>query len=177
MYPRSVPAPIRCEVFAMRRVHMRHAQYAMHIAMHTRPKARHSSIDYRRRQRCPPPPARNLAGVARAPVRLADQTRLVYSPHVYGPGVYEQPYFCDAHFPANMGAIWDRHFGAVQVHVHGTATCMCMCMSMCMGPPLWRGAGAGAWDRHVHVHVYVHGIATLARSGARASPGLPPASD
>ena len=30
MYPRSVPAPIRCQVFAMRRVHMRHAQYAMH---------------------------------------------------------------------------------------------------------------------------------------------------
>lgn len=37
--------------------------------------------------------------------------RLVLSPHTYGPDVFGQPYFNDPTFPANMAAIWDRHFG------------------------------------------------------------------
>ena len=62
----------------------------------------------------------NLVGAATSPVKLVDMTKLVYSPHTYGPGVYkDQPYFPprweDAPaFPANMVAIWDRHFGSVQ---------------------------------------------------------------
>ena len=62
----------------------------------------------------------NLVGAATSPVKLVDMTKLVYSPHTYGPGVYkDQPYFPprweDAPaFPANMVAIWDRHFGLVQ---------------------------------------------------------------
>ena len=35
----------------------------------------------------------NLAGVTSSPVKLRDMSKLVYSPHVYGPGVYNQPYF------------------------------------------------------------------------------------
>ena len=54
----------------------------------------------------------NLAGVAHAPVTLSTMTRLVYSPHVYGPSVYKQGYFSDRHFPKNMGKIWDRHFAS-----------------------------------------------------------------
>ena len=38
-------------------------------------------------------------------------SRLVYSPHVYGPSVYAQPYFAVAGFPGNMPAIWNKHFG------------------------------------------------------------------
>ena len=37
--------------------------------------------------------------------------RLVFSPHVYGPDVWAQPYFADPNFPENMPAIWDAHFG------------------------------------------------------------------
>jgi len=37
--------------------------------------------------------------------------RLVLAPHVYGPDVYNQPYFSDPNFPNNMPAIWDAHFG------------------------------------------------------------------
>jgi len=37
--------------------------------------------------------------------------RLVLSPHVYGPDVYNQTYFNDPSFPNNMPAIWDLHFG------------------------------------------------------------------
>jgi endoglucanase len=37
--------------------------------------------------------------------------QLVLSPHVYGPDVYNQPYFNDATFPANLPAIWNAHFG------------------------------------------------------------------
>ncbi|MFT3924656.1 MAG: glycoside hydrolase family 5 protein [Myxococcales bacterium] len=52
----------------------------------------------------------NLTGVAAAPVKLP-KSRLVYSPHVYGPSVYAQPYFSVADFPNNMPAIWGAHFG------------------------------------------------------------------
>jgi hypothetical protein len=37
--------------------------------------------------------------------------KLVFSPHVYGPDVFEQPYFDEPEFPRNMPAIWDTHFG------------------------------------------------------------------
>ena len=37
--------------------------------------------------------------------------RLVFSPHVYGPGISAQAYFGAANFPANMPAIWHAHFG------------------------------------------------------------------
>jgi endoglucanase len=52
----------------------------------------------------------NLSGVAGAPIELP-KSRLVYSPHVYGPSVYAQPYFSVAGFPNNMPGIWDPHFG------------------------------------------------------------------
>lgn len=52
----------------------------------------------------------NLTGVKNAPIELP-KSRLVYSPHVYGPSVYAQPYFSVTAFPSNMPAIWDRHFG------------------------------------------------------------------
>ncbi len=38
-------------------------------------------------------------------------SRLVFSPHVYGPGIADQSYFAAAGFPANMPAIWTTHFG------------------------------------------------------------------
>eukprot|EP00966_Prymnesium_polylepis_P169584 3921327-Prymnesium_polylepis.1 len=56
----------------------------------------------------------NLVGVASAPVQLSDMTRLVYSPHVYGPGVYNQDYFKAADFPNNIEAVWESHFGFVE---------------------------------------------------------------
>jgi len=52
----------------------------------------------------------NLEPQACAPLRIPDN-KLVFSPHVYGPDVYAQPYFSDPTFPANMPAIWDQHFG------------------------------------------------------------------
>jgi endoglucanase len=53
----------------------------------------------------------NLSGVREQPVRLDAPAQLVYSTHVYGPGVYPQPWFSDPSFPDNMPAIWDRHWG------------------------------------------------------------------
>lgn len=44
---------------------------------------------------------------------LNHQYKLVYSPHVYGPAVYNQPYFSAGNFPNNMPAIWDAHWGFV----------------------------------------------------------------
>jgi len=39
------------------------------------------------------------------------QSRLVFSPHAYGPSVAWQDYFGDPSFPNNMPKIWEKHFG------------------------------------------------------------------
>jgi endoglucanase len=59
----------------------------------------------------------NLTGVRQAPIDLP-AARLVYSPHVYGPSVYAQPYFAAGDFPANMPSIWDSHFGFLFGQTH-----------------------------------------------------------
>jgi endoglucanase len=53
----------------------------------------------------------NLMGAGDYPVRLDVPNRLVYSTHVYGPGVYPQPWFAEPEFPGNLPGIWDRHWG------------------------------------------------------------------
>lgn len=40
--------------------------------------------------------------------------RLVLSPHVYGPDVFNQSYFSASEFPSNMSAVWNSHFGDAQ---------------------------------------------------------------
>ena len=52
----------------------------------------------------------NLEPQRCAPLSIRED-KLVFSPHVYGPDVYPQPYFDDPSFPANLPAIWDQHFG------------------------------------------------------------------
>ncbi len=52
----------------------------------------------------------SLEGQSCTPLNI-DTTKLVFSPHVYGPDVYAQTYFSDPSFPDNMSAIWDAHFG------------------------------------------------------------------
>lgn len=56
----------------------------------------------------------NLVGTRVAPVRLNNQDKLVYSPHVYGPSVYLQSYFKSPFFPNNMPAVWQQHFAFAQ---------------------------------------------------------------
>jgi endoglucanase len=48
----------------------------------------------------------NLMGVDEFPVRL-DSSRVVYSPHDYGPKVFHQPWFNDGTFPENLPCLWD----------------------------------------------------------------------
>jgi endoglucanase len=56
----------------------------------------------------------NLLGARDHPVRLDVPDRLVYSTHVYGPGVYPQPWFWEDSFPDNLPAIWDRYWGYLE---------------------------------------------------------------
>lgn len=49
----------------------------------------------------------NLEGVARFPVRLSRPNKLVYSPHEYGQGVFNQPWFSEASFPNNLINRWE----------------------------------------------------------------------
>lgn len=55
----------------------------------------------------------NLEGVLRYPVRLSVRNKLVYSPHEYGPGVYDQPYFSDNDFPQNLLHRWQIGFNYI----------------------------------------------------------------
>ncbi|GAB5387393.1 MAG: hypothetical protein Alpg2KO_03610 [Alphaproteobacteria bacterium] len=48
--------------------------------------------------------------------------KLVYSPHIYGPDVFDQPYFQTSDFPHNLPDLWDRHFG----HLYGTGHTVCL---------------------------------------------------
>ena len=52
----------------------------------------------------------NFLGARSAPVVLRDQSKLVYSPHTYGPGTFLQSYFEEEDFPENMPKVWGNHF-------------------------------------------------------------------
>ncbi|KAG5191657.1 glycoside hydrolase superfamily [Tribonema minus] len=59
----------------------------------------------------------NLDGVSYKPIDFGSKDLndlLVYSPHVYGPSVADQPYFNTATFPDNMPGIWDEQFGWIE---------------------------------------------------------------
>ncbi|MEB3295676.1 MAG: cellulase family glycosylhydrolase [Synechococcales bacterium] len=52
----------------------------------------------------------NLEGVRRFPVRLSVRNRVVYSPHEYGAGVFDQPWFNEKAFPKNLSDRWETGF-------------------------------------------------------------------
>ncbi|MGE4651205.1 MAG: glycoside hydrolase family 5 protein [Myxococcota bacterium] len=52
----------------------------------------------------------NLEPEKCAPLDISPN-KLVFSPHVYGPDVFQQPYFSAPNFPANLPSIWSEHFG------------------------------------------------------------------
>eukprot|EP00966_Prymnesium_polylepis_P177823 4117984-Prymnesium_polylepis.1 len=56
----------------------------------------------------------NLVGALFAPVKLSDQSKLVYAPHTYGPSTYMQKYFKVPNFPENMPEVWNDHFLAAK---------------------------------------------------------------
>jgi endoglucanase len=55
----------------------------------------------------------NLEGVKLYPVRLSRSNKLVYSPHEYGAGVYNQPYFSASNFPNNLIDRWQIGFNYI----------------------------------------------------------------
>jgi len=61
----------------------------------------------------------NLQGVHRHPVRLDVPHRIVYSPHEYGPGVYEHSWFTDPDMAAILQQRWSDGFGFI--HEQGIA--------------------------------------------------------
>jgi aryl-phospho-beta-D-glucosidase BglC (GH1 family) len=62
----------------------------------------------------------NLQGAKDMPVVLNDATKLVYSPHVYGPSKDALSYFRPADFTRSMPGIWEKHFGFVTEPPLGT---------------------------------------------------------
>lgn len=56
----------------------------------------------------------NLRHVRDFPVRLSNASKLVYSAHDFGPGVYNQSWFTAPDFPNNLEGIWNSHWAYVQ---------------------------------------------------------------
>jgi endoglucanase len=52
----------------------------------------------------------NLEGVRSFPVRLNVANKVVYSPHEYGAGVFDQAWFNTPDFPQNLYERWDKGF-------------------------------------------------------------------
>lgn len=55
----------------------------------------------------------NLEGVLKNPVRLSVPNRLVYSPHEYGPEVFDQPWFSDPNMEQVLAERWQAGFGFI----------------------------------------------------------------
>jgi endoglucanase len=55
----------------------------------------------------------NLQGVRRHPVRLSRPSQLVYSPHEYGPGVFDQPWFRRPDMARVLADRWHKEFGFI----------------------------------------------------------------
>lgn len=53
----------------------------------------------------------NLSNAGELPVRLNVPNRLVYSAHDYPASVFQQPYFSDPSYPANLPEIWNQNWG------------------------------------------------------------------
>lgn len=59
----------------------------------------------------------DLEGVQEFPIELGSDAlnkKLVYSPHVYGPDAFVQPYFEAKNFPDNMPDIWKKQWAFVE---------------------------------------------------------------
>jgi aryl-phospho-beta-D-glucosidase BglC (GH1 family) len=56
----------------------------------------------------------NLKGVKDYPITGIPKANLIYSPHEYGPEVYDQSWFNESDFPNNMFKIWDDNFWFIQ---------------------------------------------------------------
>lgn len=55
----------------------------------------------------------NLQGVRDFPVQLNVANKLMYSPHEYGPEVFQQSWFNDNNFPNNLENRWDEFFNFI----------------------------------------------------------------
>nr|WP_290227155.1 cellulase family glycosylhydrolase [Trichocoleus desertorum] len=86
----------------------------------------------------------NLEGVKRFPVRLAVKDKLVYSPHEYGPGVYNQPWFSEAAFPKNLYSRWETGF-----HYIATQKLAPILIGEFGGRQVDRNSPEGIWQRQL----------------------------
>ncbi|MFD2881577.1 cellulase family glycosylhydrolase [Paenibacillus rhizoplanae] len=60
----------------------------------------------------------NLTGVRNYPVTLTVPNQVVYSPHDYGPGVAEQPWFSDPAFSGESACYMGSDLGLYQQREH-----------------------------------------------------------
>ncbi len=94
----------------------------------------------------------NLQGAREHPVRLADQSKLVYSAHDYSPKVWQQSWFSHPDFPANMPALWDSMWGYLAKE-QGTPLLLGEFGGRSVG-----GDAEGVWQRRLMQYLKEHRI-------------------
>jgi endoglucanase len=98
--------------------------------------------------------ASNLEGMRHRPLSgLPAPSKLVLSPHIYGPSVAPQPYFDDKDFPANMEAHWESFFGFVANKGHG-----CVVVGEWGG---WFSGNDAVWQRAFSAYLSRHRIGSF----------------
>ncbi|HEY8458265.1 MAG TPA: glycoside hydrolase family 5 protein [Actinopolymorphaceae bacterium] len=95
----------------------------------------------------------NLQGVAKHPVKLADQSKLVYSAHDYGPGVWRQKWFDAADFPNNLPKIWKKQWAYIPLE--GRAPLL---LGEFGGRSVSPNTKEGIWQRSLVQFLKEHGI-------------------
>jgi endoglucanase len=58
----------------------------------------------------------NLIGVATNPVTLSIPNQVVYSPHDYGPNLFQQSWFNSSTTAASLDAIWNKYWGYISIN-------------------------------------------------------------
>jgi len=62
----------------------------------------------------------NLSDAKTRSIKLTVPNKLVYSPHVYGPDVFLQPYFTTKDYPQNLPVIWEKQWAYLKTQSLGT---------------------------------------------------------
>lgn len=58
----------------------------------------------------------NIQQAAQHQINLNVPNKVVYSPHDYGPGVYNQTWFNDPNFPRNLDGVWSKHWAFLSLN-------------------------------------------------------------
>jgi len=86
--------------------------------------------------------------------------RIVFSPHIVGPSLSNDPIYADANFPRNLDAAWDTNFGWIKTTTQGAVVYGEIGGTLTGNDKVvltsLQGGWVGGWVRHVVVVVLAY---------------------